>query len=46
MAMRFHVPGYEIELQPAGAIILALLIAMVAVSIVALVCIVRRRGKP
>ena len=33
MAMRFHVPGYEIELQPAGAILLALFIAIAAVSI-------------
>jgi hypothetical protein len=44
--MRFHVPGYEIELQPAGAILLALFIAVVAVSIIALVRIVRGRGKP
>jgi hypothetical protein len=44
--MRFHVPGYEIELEPAGAILLALFIAMVAVGIIALVRILQHRGKP
>jgi hypothetical protein len=43
--MRFHVSGYEIELQPAGAILLALFIAMAVVSIIALVRILQHRGK-
>ena len=37
MSLGFHFFGYEIELEPAGAIVLALLIAIVLIGIIALV---------
>jgi hypothetical protein len=37
MNLSFHFFGYEIELEPAGAIVLALFIAMVLIGITALV---------
>jgi hypothetical protein len=44
--MKLYIANYEIVLAPAGLVVLAVFIAILVLSVVAIVRIVRRRAQP